>query len=151
MTLEVNRDLIRLAEEEAARRLLRAAVYFQQAYKQRVSIPNSGERRRRTRNTRAGKKGSQYTVYPNPSKPGEYPRLITGHGRDSLTYAPSTVEGVIAAGLKIRVGFRKIIRHPLGNYMLILELFRDRKGLLEVLKETEPQLRALAMATAKRQ
>jgi hypothetical protein len=144
MTVVVNRDLIRLAEEEAAKRLLRMAVYYEEQHRQRINIANPGVRHKRKRNTAAGKKGSQYTTYDTPSKPGEYPRVRTGHGRDSLTHEPRTVQGVIDAGLKVCVGYRKIISHELGNYMLILELRKKRKGLLDTLKSMEPQLRALA-------
>jgi hypothetical protein len=77
--------------------------------------------------------------YVTPSKPGEYPRKRTGFGQRSVLFQPSSVTGVISEGLKVRVGY-------LANakYMLILELYRRRLGLLETLRRTKPQLQAIA-------
>lgn len=125
--------------DELARRLLRAAVLFQTEHRRRVSVPNTGVRRRRVRDTVAGKKGSSYTVYPNPSKPGEYPHLITGQGRSgSAVYEPDTVGGVVAAGLVIRIGVTQA-----GRHMAILERYRQRKGLIDTAHDLRGQLAAV--------
>jgi len=77
--------------------------------------------------------------YVTPSKPGEYPRKRTGFGQRSVSFQPSSVTGVIAAGLKVKVGY--LVN---AKYMLILELYRRRLGLLETLRRTKPQLQAIA-------
>lgn len=122
--------------------LLRAAVFFHARHSERISTPNTGERRTRARNTVAGGKGSSYTVYPNPSKPGEYMRKVTGHGRGNLVYEPSTVQEVARLG-EVRIGFMSPAR-----YMLTLELHRQRKGLRDSARELTGELNAVVTAEA---
>src|SRR6185312_17133594 len=105
---------------QVAARLLAAAAVGVSEHMTRVSVLAGPKRVRRRRNTVAGRKGSQYTIFTDPSKPGEYPRLRTGIGRTGTTYAPTTPEAVVANGMRIRVGVTES-----GKHMLILELHRE--------------------------
>lgn len=124
--------------DELARRLLAAAVLGVSEYQKRVSTSAGPYRVKRKRTTRAGARGSTYTAYGNPSKPGEYPHLRTGIGQAGTAYEPTTVEGVKMADYKIRVGVTEAAR-----YMTILELFRKRKGILDTFEDMKDQLRAV--------
>lgn len=64
--------------------LMLAGRYMMREHMEAVSVPNTGVSVKRKRDTSAGKKGSSYTIYPHPSKPGEYPRLRTGAGRSNV-------------------------------------------------------------------
>ncbi len=115
-------------QNDLGRRLLAAAVTLVSEIQRRVST-SAGPTRR---------KGSRYTTYSNPSKPGEYPHLRTGHGRASYGYEPTTVAGVIGAGLKVKIGVRQ-----LGHYMLILELHRQRLGILKTAEDLRGVIKAV--------
>lgn len=91
-------------------------------------------------NVSAGPKGSRRTIYTRPSKPGEYPRKRTGFGQASVMLDTHDVNE-IARTLRVRVGYQAN-----AHYMPILELYRDRKGLIDTLKDLRPQLEALASA-----
>lgn len=135
------------ARREAAERLLRAAVYFQDQQRQRVGVSSPGERRRRTRDTVAGKKGSTYTVYPSPSKQGEYPRKQTGKGQADIVYGPETAAEIIAEGLKVRIGGVVNNDNPkVGNHLLFLELERQRLGFAKTAADIEPQIKGILSA-----
>jgi hypothetical protein len=75
-------------EGEAHRRIMRgikAVVIFAQAKaRELASVHNEGVRHKRVRATKQGGKGSQYTTYPNSSKPGEPPRRRTGFGQKNI-------------------------------------------------------------------
>jgi hypothetical protein len=109
--------------QSAAEMLLRMAVTFENEHRKRVSVANP-------------------PPYLNSSKAGEYMRLRTGGGQRGLTHEPVDVAGVMKAGF-VRVGFTANARH-----MLILELARDRKGLLQTLTDLRPTLAAM-MAKAR--
>jgi hypothetical protein len=138
MGIRFNERALKMAEEFAANRLLRAAVFFQNEHRKFLSIQNVGVRKKRTRDTAGGKKGSQYTIYPNVSKPGEYPRRVTGEGSANVAYEPTTVRGVIDAGLKVRIGLRFA-----GKHLAILELWRHRLGFAESAKRLANQVKAI--------
>lgn len=123
-------------QQDLARRLLAAAVTLVSELQRRVSTSAGPVRRKRQRDTAAGKRGSSYTAYANPSRVGDYPHLRSGHGRANYAYEPTTVEGVIAAGLRVRIGVRE-----LGKHMLILELKRGRKGVLATARDLKGQLK----------
>lgn len=82
--------------------LIRAAVYYWTRCKTAVSVPNSGV---------PGPSGR--TVYPDPSKPGEPPRLRTGFGRDNIVWESNDSQ----SDPRVRVGSTKN-----GIYMIYLEL-----------------------------
>jgi|SRR5579883_840524 len=106
-------------KRRAAANLLAAAVFFENAHRQRLGVPNP-------------------PPHADSSKPGEYPRLRTGFGQKGLTHYPRTVAEVAKLGY-VRVGFVENAR-----YMVILEVARDRLGLLRTLEDLRPQLAALA-------
>jgi hypothetical protein len=60
------------------------ARYAMREHTKSLSVPNTGVSVTRKRDTVAGKKGSSYTIYPNPASPGEYPHLRTGAGRSNV-------------------------------------------------------------------
>ncbi len=125
-------------ERRAAAKILLAANHYLNQLQARLNIPNSGVRVRRQRNTVGGRKGSQYTIYPNTSRPGEYPRKATGTGAANLLYEPTTIEGVIAAGLKVRIGVKTG-----GKHLAILELFKGRLGFQKAAEELDAQVKAI--------
>lgn len=94
--------------------LLRATVFYHAQCQRAVSRPNTGVRVR----TRKGK--STRTVYPNPSKPGEPPRLRTGWGRSHVVRefdksVPAGRVGVSQAAIYmfyLEIGTRKVKRRP---------------------------------------
>jgi hypothetical protein len=98
-------------EEAAWAHLVRAAQFFADKCQEAVNQPNTGQRRTRTRDTRAGKKGSGYTVYPFPAKKGEPPRKRTGFGQRNIAQERDRQH------LKIKVGERQN-----AIYMIYLEL-----------------------------
>lgn len=82
---------------------------------QKASIANTGETRHRKRDTTArggGARGTQYTVYPHSSRPGESPRMRTGFGRRNIVW------GADRKRMAARVGYTRNARymtyHELG-------------------------------------
>jgi hypothetical protein len=107
--------------------LKRATVYYHTQARQAVSKPNSGVRVPVMRRTPGGNKKSR-TIYPNPSKPGEPPKLRTGQGQRGVIMEFDESE---PAG---RVGISRNAKH-----MLYLELgtrrVRRRPWLVETLRK----------------
>lgn len=100
-----------------------ATLELQRIARKDASTFNKGVPKRRTRDTSktpsGGKKGSQYTIYPHSSKPGEPVRQRTGFGQDNI------VIGLDRAAMKGRVGYVKNAR-----YMMFHELgIRYRGGM----------------------
>lgn len=145
------------AKRKMAERMLRAAVFFQTAHKQMLNVPNTGVRMRRQRTTVAGKKGSSYTIYPNPSRPGEYPHKITGQGQSGVVYGPETVADVVDRGdMTVLIGHRafrggeeyrrgKSAKGEGFNYMVHLERKRHRLGYAKTTETIRDQMRALIL------
>ncbi len=127
-------DAMKRLNERLAKGLQRAAVYFYTQHVQRLSVP-SPHRTIRGR-----------MVYTNPSHPPEYPKLRTGSGRDSTWWEPRSVAEIIAAGLKVRIGYKPTIKHRVGNHLLALE-HKGWSGLGKTLADTRPQLAALIGAS----
>lgn len=128
-----------LIDQATAEGLQRAGIFYHTACKQKVNKSNAGVRKTRTRNTKAGKKGSQYTIYPNSSKPGEPPRARTGFGRQNIVYE---FNGDVK-NPAVRVGVQRN-----GRYMFSLELGTKRVAarpwLLRTLIENKEQIARLA-------
>lgn len=101
--------------EAIAKGLLRGAVFLQTEHKKLLNVSNP-------------------RPYLNSSKPGEYPRARTGFGRDNTTYEPVSIDAV-ARSLSVRVGYFKN-----AFYMLSLELYRQRKGLVATLDKFRKSL-----------
>jgi len=72
------------------------------------------------------------TSFPPASRTGQFPRYRTGSGRDAVA--------VIAVGMKVLIGFRKMANF---DYMPFLELFRHRLGLMYQYKQMKPILAAV--------
>jgi len=106
---EFNRQL----RKSTAVGLKLAAVFFHARCRAAVNVINTGTRRKRTRDTAGGKKGSQYTTYDNSSKPGEPPRKRTGVGQSNIKWEYNDDKRDPA----VRVGVTKK-----GLYMIFLEL-----------------------------
>lgn len=104
----------------AAKGIMAAMLAFETEHRKRVSVPNP-------------------PPYKNSSKPGEYMRLRSGAGQKALTHEPASLAELQKTGVG-RVGFRK----GDGDHMLILELARQRLGLLKTLEDMRPQLAKLA-------
>lgn len=128
-----------LIDAATAEGLQRAGVFYHTACRHKVNKSNAGVRKRRTRNTKAGKKGSQYTVYPNSSKPGESPRARTGFGRSNIVYEYN--DNPKSPAVRVGVGRN-------GIYMYHLELgtrrVAARPWLLRTLLENKAQIGRLA-------
>lgn len=132
-------------EKATATGLVRAGRHYHGGVQRAVAIPNSGVRRIRQRNTSRGKKGSSYTVYPNPAKVGSAPRLRTGHGRNNIVFQFS---GWKTGNPWVRVG---VTRNAM--YMFFHEVGiggKKRPWLIPTLLAMREILGQLAMTTAKR-
>lgn len=154
MPVEFNIDAaVREAQLRMAERLLRAAVFFQTVHKQMLNVPNTGVRMKRKRDTRqiigmsmvtGFRKGSTYTVYPNPSKPGEYSRKITGQGQSGVVYGPETADEVIANGLTVMIGHRAFMNDGKAfNYIVHHEKKMNRLGYAKTADTIRPQMVAI--------
>lgn len=102
----------------AYERVARAVVFFWRSCQQALSISNP-------------------RPYRTPSRPGEPPRLRTGHGRSQVQY---TIDREAGEG---RVGVGQA-----GRYMAYLELgtsrVQARPWLLATLRKVESRLKAIA-------
>ena len=164
MSVESNIDAaVREAQLRMAERLLRAAVFFQTTHKQMLNVPNTGVRMRRKhdRTLKDGtvmKKGSGYTIYPNPSKPGEYSRKITGQGQSGVIYGPETAEAVVANDLTVMIGHRafmggeefkkgKFAEGGGFNYIVHHERKMNRLGYQKTAQTIRNQIAAIVQGT----
>ena len=96
-----------------------ATLELQRIARKMASTSNKGVPKKRKRDTSRGSKGSQYTVYPHSSKPGEPVRRRSGFGQKNIA------AGVDRAKQAGRVGYTKNAR-----YMMFHELgIRYRGGL----------------------
>jgi hypothetical protein len=131
-------------EKATATGLIRAGRFYHAETQRAVSIPNSGRRRVRTRDTSRGKKGSTYTVYPTPAKEGDPPRLRTGFGRKNIVFQFS---GWKTGDPWVRVG---VTRNAL--YMFWHEVKRrgQRPWMIPTLLRLRDKLGAMAMTETKR-
>lgn len=122
MTTEWNGDAAMASiRKEAAVGIMAAAIYFENALRQRVGKANP-------------------PPYVNSSKEGEYPRLRTGAGQRALTHQPTTVADVMRTG-SVKVGFVEGDHH-----LLYLEFNKRRLGLVQTLADLGPKLSTLATA-----
>lgn len=99
--------------------LSRAGAFYHTRCQLIVSRPNTGKSVKVKRRTPGGNQRTR-TIYPNPSKPGEPPKLRTGFGRRNIVVnylkASNSVRvGVTANGIYmfyLEVGTRRIARRP---------------------------------------
>ena len=122
-------------QRSAAEGVQRAGSLLQTRARLLANRPARRIRRKRTRATTAGPKGSQYTEYVG-SRPGQPPALRTGFGRRSITMQ------FLRQRLVARVG-------PAANavYMAYLELgtarIKPRPWLKPAIQQSLPAIRAL--------
>lgn len=112
----------------------RAAHFFWERCVDAVNVPNTGERRRRTRTTSGGAKGTTYTVYPHPAPRGQPPHKVTGFGQRNIK------EEFDKESMTARVG-----ETVNAKYMIFHELNRH-PWLLATLKKFLDQIKAHAEA-----
>ena len=123
--------------------LQRAVVFLHTQVLEALNVPNTGSRVKRVRGPLRGKgkrktRGS-YTVYANPSKPGEAPRKRTGFGQRNVRYSINEKEGTGRVGVSVNAA-----------YMAYLEVgtakVAARPWLLVTIRKYLPQLRAIFFA-----
>ena len=119
--------------------ILRAVLFYWQTLLKVLNVPNTGVRRTRQRTTAAGAKGSTYTVYPNPSRPGEPPHKITGNLQRHVQYQLDRPK--LAAQVGLAVGARYGLWLELGTRRMA-----PRPWLIVTLKKVLPQLQQLVRA-----
>lgn len=117
--IRINPNAAQPIRDEAAKRILRAAVYFVSLHKQKLGVSNP-------------------RPYETPSRPGEYPRKRTGWLQAHVAWEPTQVADIIAGGYSVRAGY---VRN--ASYGIVLELFRGRLGLDETVRRHRQQLAAL--------
>lgn len=106
-------------QSATAKGLMRAGQFYHTKCRLVASKPNTGVSVPVRRRTKGGNKRTR-TIYPNPSKPGEPPRLRTGFGRNNIVVnhnpgKPWTRVGVTKNGIYmfyLEVGTRRIARRP---------------------------------------
>jgi hypothetical protein len=99
--------------------LVRAGTFYHAKCREAVSVPNTGVSVKVKKQTPGGNKTSR-TIYPNPSKPGEPPRLRTGFGQRNIVVNHNKKElytrvGVTVNGIYmfyLELGTRHIARRP---------------------------------------
>jgi hypothetical protein len=106
--------------ETVAENLLAAAVFFQAQHMQRLN-----------------------KSFPPASKQGQYPAKRTGNLQANILYSPESVPE-ITRNLYVTVGYGKT-----ASYGSILEFKKKRLGLMQTLKDLQPQLSALVGAKVK--
>jgi hypothetical protein len=133
----VNSSAYRFIAEAGAQVLLGMAITLQTTLMVRLNVLSPRKQVRRQRDTIAGSKGSTYTVYTNPSKPGEYLKKRTGWLQGHVVYYPTTVEEIARLGY-IRVGYGQSAFY--GGIWELKPPAQKRKGLLDALDEVRPLL-----------
>ena len=120
--------------------LERAIVFLHTQVLHALNVPNTGSRVKRVRGPLQGKgkrktRGS-YTVYANPSKPGEAPRKRTGFGQRNVRYSIDKKTGTGRVGVSVNAA-----------YMAYLEVGTSkvaaRPWLLATVKKFLPQIQAI--------
>jgi hypothetical protein len=120
----------------------------------KASIQNEPEVRKFSAALKARRKGSKFlnktqrTIYPNPSKPGESPRMRTGFGRKNI------VGGFSRTTMTYRVGYTRAARymafHELGIRYKKKGRRVKRPTIVPALKDNRAHLVAVGMAAADR-
>lgn len=108
----------------------KAVVFLWEKVQEALDVPNTGVRVKRL-----FRRGS-YTVYPDPSKPGEPPRKRTGYGQRNVLYSLDQREGTGRVGVSAN-----------AEYMAYLEVgtrrVAARPWLMATAQAVLPQLRAI--------
>jgi len=139
-----DRQFARLLRQATAEGIQRAGVFYHAKCREAVSTPNTGTRIKGGRDNQ-GRFLKGRTVYDNPSRPGEPPRLRTGQGRDEIVMEFNDNE----KAPEVRVGVS-----AKGIYMIFLELgtrlIQPRPWLLDTLMKFREQIGRLAATGAKK-
>lgn len=109
-------------ENEMASRLLRAATSFWTYHTNKLSTAFEPDENSQQVDFTT-KTGVHVRFLTGGSKPGEYPRKRTGALISGVVFGPSSIVGIMASGLKVRIGILKNVW-----YGLYLELYRQRLG-----------------------
>ncbi len=143
------KELLKFTEEAMMAGVIAAAAEHQIISRKKVSKQNQPVKKKRVRDTRkrgGGKIGSQYTIHPNSSKPGESVRRRFGHGMAGI------VRGSDRKRLSARVGYTRNVRymtfHELGIRYAKKGL-QKRPTLLPALTENLDRLGSVAVRKAK--
>lgn len=124
--------------------LKRAGVFFHSKCREVVSKPNTGVSIAIKRHTKGGNKRSR-TIYPNPSRPGESPRLRTGFGRANV---------VVNHGPNLKNPYARVGVSANGIYMFYLEVgtrhIARRPWLMKTLEENAEMIGKLAATGGKK-
>jgi len=112
-------------DQRQASKLARAAVYLMSQHQRRLNKPAPAVR------------ANGRVRYTGASRPGEYPNKRTGFLQANVTFAPTDIAGIIAAG-RVRVGLRRN-----AFYGAVLEVRYRRLGLKDTLQDLLPQLQAI--------
>jgi len=122
--------------------LVRAGAFYQMRCQVAVSRPNTGKSVRVKRRTPGGNRRTR-TIYPNPSLPGEAPKLRTGFGRKNI------VANYMQASKSVRVGVTAN-----AMYMFYLEVgtrhIERRPWLMQTLIENQAMIGRLAATGGKK-
>ncbi len=142
--------LLQFTEEAMMAGVIAAAAEHQNISRKKVSKQNQPVKKKRVRDTRkqgGGKIGSQYTIHPNSSKPGESVRRRFGHGMAGI------VRGSDRKRLSARVGYTRNVRymtfHELGIRYAKKGL-QKRATLVPAVADNLDRLGGIAVRAAKR-
>lgn len=113
--VKINKGASREIQEELARRMMAATLFFVEQHQQRLNVSNP---------------------FPHltPSKPGEYPRKRTGFLQKSVAYLPLSIPEVMRTWV-IKLGY-----DANAFYGPRLEVMMKRLGLVRTLREILPQM-----------
>lgn len=112
--VEMNGTALEALQKSHLEALSRATIFLHTEIMTALNVPNTGRRVKRKRG-----RGS-YTIYPNPSKPGEAPRKRTGWLQRNVVYFIdrgnlSSRVGLTANaryGIALELGTRKMAARP---------------------------------------
>lgn len=129
------KELERRLRKATADGIVRAGTYYHAKCREAVSKPNTGVRVPVKRQTPGGNKTSR-TIYPNPSRPGEPPRLRTGFGQRNIVVNHDrkkirTRVGVTRNGMYmiyLELGTRRVARRP-----WLVKTLRDNQRIIGLL------------------
>ena len=118
VAVKVNKAAGQEIRDQLARRMTAAVLYFVAQHQQKLNVSNP-------------------IPHLNPSKPGEYPKKRTGFLQSSVAFSPGTLPE-ISRDLSISIGY-----DANAFYGPVLEVMRNRLGLVATLHAVLPQMTAI--------
>ncbi len=109
--------IVNRVRQEAARRLLGAAIHLQSAHRKNVSTGNPAP-------------------HDNPAPKGAFPKLRTGGGRAGVAVEPVSINEIMRSGA-VSVGHREAGKH------LFFLAGRGWKGILDTLQQERARIRQI--------